>query len=55
MNARQRYNARRMAEFNAKKSDTLAATRKAKESAGGCSIRVRSAVIGSITYRGLKC
>ncbi|WP_050978603.1 hypothetical protein [Edwardsiella tarda] len=44
MNARQRYNARRMAEFNARKGSEAAAGRKIEEAIGGCSIRVLNAV-----------
>ncbi|ELM3660030.1 hypothetical protein RYR38_003500 [Edwardsiella piscicida] len=44
MNARQRYNARRMAEFNARKGSEAASGRKLEEAIGGCSIRVLNAV-----------
>ncbi|BEH73351.1 hypothetical protein [Edwardsiella tarda] len=44
MNARQRYNARRMAEFNVRKGSEAAAGRKLEEAIGGCSIRVLNAV-----------
>ncbi|KAB7700412.1 Uncharacterised protein [Plesiomonas shigelloides] len=44
MNARQRYNFRRMAEFNARKAKEAAFNRKLEEAIGGCSIRVLNAV-----------
>lgn len=44
MNARQRYNFRRMAEFNARKAKEAAFNRKRKEAIEGCSIRVLNAV-----------